>query len=90
VTADCKQEAQAGFVCGVSTEAKGAGQPMTIQTSGVYVFPDGTFSQMGTAFLGTNGAIVTTIPSNAKFVQPLGTIVSSTKLILDIDEPILL
>lgn len=69
VTADCTKDAHAGFVCGVSTEAKGGGESLAVQTAGVYIFPDGTFSKVGTAFLGAAGSIVTIIPVNAKFVQ---------------------
>lgn len=89
VTAHVGTQGHAGYVLGISTDSKAAGEALTLQTSGVYVFGTNVFSTLGPAFLGANGTIVTQVPAGAKFVQPLGIIISSNKLMLAIESPLL-
>jgi hypothetical protein len=80
--------AQAGLVAGVTLHAAEEGEPVAVAIVGEVVEPSWSFAP-GPVFLGLNGALVQAPPASG-FVQPMGTAITPTRLIVERGAPIIL
>lgn len=79
---------QAGLVAGVTLHAAEEGEPVAVAIVGEVVEPSWSFAP-GPVFLGLNGALVQAPPASG-FVQPMGTAITPTRLIVERGTPIIL
>lgn len=89
IMADALTIAHCGAVCGVAIQTGNPGAPVKYTDCG-YVTNEGwTFTPNIPVYLGENGQLIQgLIPGNLLFIQPMGTAVSATKLMLNIAPPI--
>jgi len=71
-------------VIGISTTSGNAGETITVKTSGQLT--DGSWSwTKGTIYLGSNGVLTQTAPSNGSIVVHVAKAITATTIIIDID-----
>lgn len=87
--ADCTDPTHLGTVIGVTPSASAPGAPTAVQSSLSLVHAGWTFSP-GPVFVGTAGALVQTLPVGAVFSQVVGFAVTATRIVIDIQPPVLL
>lgn len=75
-----------GKIIGVTDSAVSAGARATVVTAGEIIEPTWAWT-MGAVYLSTNGTLTQTVPTTG-FVQQIGTAVSSTKIVIQIQSPI--
>lgn len=87
--ADQSMVTQAGRVAGVSMTAPAVGFPVDVIFHGEIENPAWTFTEGDILFLDVSGKLTTTAPASG-FSQIVATAKSPTKILVDIQEPILL
>lgn len=88
VYASCDDISYALRVVGISESAATLGNPIITQFSGVMTYNGWAWTPGQLIYLGLNGAIVSTIPITATFILVLGKALSSTKILIGIQQPI--
>ena len=71
-------------VVGITNGAVTSGANATIKISGILTDANWTWTK-GTVYLGTNGTLTQTVPTNGAIVVHVGKALTSTQLIIDID-----
>ena len=71
-------------VVGISNGAVTSGANATIKISGILTDANWNWTK-GTVYLGTNGTLTQTVPTNGAIVVHVGKALTSTQLIIDID-----
>lgn len=77
-------------VAGLSLSAAAAGDAVTVQSAGYVEHSGWTFTADAPVYLGLNGALVQAVPAGAAFVQVIGKALSSTRLLVALQPPIVL
>lgn len=75
------------MVIGISSTAATTGTNVTIKTTGLMTDAFWSFTK-GPVFLGTNGTLTQTAPSNGSFVVQVARAITATTIIIDIDTTI--
>ena len=83
--ADCTNINHAGKLVGISVESASPGDQVKVQGSDIFSSSLLSFISTGSAIVGKNGAIVTTVPGDAVFIQFAGVIVGPNKVALFVD-----
>jgi hypothetical protein len=71
-------------VVGITNAAATSGANATIKISGILTDANWNWTK-GTVYLGTNGTLTQTVPTNGAIVVHVGKALTSTQLIIDID-----
>lgn len=79
--------ANGSIVVGISTNAANAGANVTIKTSGTITDNSFSFSK-GQIYLGSNGTLTQTAPTNGAYVVPIARALTATSIFVDIDNSI--
>lgn len=79
--------ASGSVVIGISTTSGSTGANINIQTAGTLSDASWNWSN-GLVWLGTNGALTQTAPTNGAYIVPVGRAYNSTTIIVDIDNSI--
>jgi len=85
--ADKDDIANIGEVLGLTTAVSTTGNPVTIQTGGEISDTSWTWSK-GSVFMGDSGELTQT-PPTVGVLQKVGTVLTATSILIDIDDPVL-
>lgn len=77
-------------VAGVTTNAADAGDPVTVQRAGLMVDAGWAWVAGTPVLLGLDGHLVQALPPGALWLQTIGLALSPTRVLLDLQPPILL
>lgn len=77
-----------GTVVGLTTQAYVSGDDVNVADKGLLSHSGWTFTPGLKVFVGTNGALVQSLPLGAIFAQPVGIMLSSTLMCINIEAPI--
>ncbi len=90
VYASADDPAQVGKVLGISTSAAIAGALLPVQSKDVLEFAGWSWVPDSVVMLGLNGALVSTLPPGAVFLQVVGRALSATRILVGVQPPIYL
>ena len=79
--------ASGSVVIGISTTSGSTGANINIQTAGTLTDASWSWSK-GLIWLGTNGALTQTVPTNGAYAVPIAKAITATTIIIDVDTSI--
>jgi hypothetical protein len=77
-------------IVGISTGAATSGSSITIQSGDVMDYNGWSWTPNQIIFLGLNGSLVSSVPVSAVFTQVMGIALSSTSILVGIQQPIVI
>lgn len=79
--------ASGSVVIGISRTSGNTGANINIQTAGTLTDASWSWSK-GLIWLGTNGALTQTVPTNGAYIVPIAKAITATTIIIDVDTSI--
>lgn len=90
VTCSCDTLSDALRVQGVSLASAVAGGGVNVRTAGLVENPAWTFTPNQPVFVGLNGALTQSLPVSAVFSRVVGLAVGATRLLVNLQPPVIL
>lgn len=90
VYASCDNLAQVLRVVGISTAAAAAAAPISVQSKDTLEHAGWSWVAGDTILLGLNGALTSSLPVGAAFLQVLGKALAPTRILVGVQPPIIL